>query len=254
MRKSSRRSDQRSPPRATLPAAQVHALDPRRVDEDLEPRPRQRQQRHLRRVELERQRRRRGVRRPSHAGSSSCAASRGPPTGSCAGSGPRRGSRPRRSRARSRSPSCSARRARRARSGSNRATNSSTSIAAISGCAEQRPLHVRGRRTRSPPGAGTCAIARMTVISRPVSPAASTSPLNPSSSSSPRHTPRNASWKRLADPLDVLGAATAQAEVVDPHRLARRAGVISYGRSSTTLRAHVLERRQHVRQRHSARS
>ena len=38
-----------------LAAAQVHSLDPRRVDEDLEQRPRQRQDRDLRRVELDRQ-------------------------------------------------------------------------------------------------------------------------------------------------------------------------------------------------------
>jgi len=40
VRKSSMRSDQRMPPRATGPAAQMHRLDLGRVDPDLEHRPR----------------------------------------------------------------------------------------------------------------------------------------------------------------------------------------------------------------------
>ena len=55
VRKSSGRSDQRSPPRATVPTAQVHALDPGRVDEDLEHGPRQGQVRDAPRVELQRE-------------------------------------------------------------------------------------------------------------------------------------------------------------------------------------------------------
>ena len=122
-------------------AAQVHALDARRVDEDLELRPRQRQHRDLRRVELERQVR---VRLPS----APCLEVVGPQdrphdtTGSCAGCGPRRGSRRRRSRASISLPSRSA-----ASwswpSGSSRASNSPTSRRAISGWPSQRALHVR---------------------------------------------------------------------------------------------------------------
>ena len=54
VRKSSRRSDQRRPPRATGAEPQVHALDPRRVDEDLVLRPRLGQVGDRRRLELER--------------------------------------------------------------------------------------------------------------------------------------------------------------------------------------------------------
>ncbi len=55
MRKSSRRSDQRRPPRATASHPQVHALDAGRVDENLEHRLRLRHFRNLARVELQRE-------------------------------------------------------------------------------------------------------------------------------------------------------------------------------------------------------
>ena len=55
VRKSSRRSDQRMPPRATSPAAEVHGLDARRVDEDLEHRPRLGQIRDELGIQLERE-------------------------------------------------------------------------------------------------------------------------------------------------------------------------------------------------------
>ena len=55
VRKSSRRSDQRRPPRATLREAQVHALEPGRVDEHLELRARRRQVGHPLGVQLEHQ-------------------------------------------------------------------------------------------------------------------------------------------------------------------------------------------------------
>ena len=77
------------------PAAQVHALGARRVDEDLEAGAGLRQPAQLRRVELERQVRTRA--RSAPCGSSSCAAWPGSRPGTCAGSGPGRGSRPRRS-------------------------------------------------------------------------------------------------------------------------------------------------------------
>ena len=125
-----------------LAAAQVHALGARRVHEDLEARPRQRQPGKLLRVELERQvaacaRRRR------RAGRSSCAAWRARRRGSCAGCGPGRGSRPRRSPPRSRSTSRSAASGS-AASGSKRASTRST----------QQPRHAPGGRRAPAPRSG----------------------------------------------------------------------------------------------------
>ena len=103
MRKSSARSDQRRPPRATRAAAQVHALEARRVDEDLEHRLRLGQPGHLRRVELEREEAACACRRRRAARSSS-ASSPGSAPGTGAARGPRTGSRPPRAPPRSRAP------------------------------------------------------------------------------------------------------------------------------------------------------
>ena len=149
VRKSSGRSDQRSPPRATLAAAQVHAFEARRVDEDLEHRLRLGQARHLRRIELERQEAcaaalaRRGAR-------NSCASSRGSARGTAAARGPRTGSRRLRARPRSRAR-CSAARAPAPAppSGSKRALNSATSIARDVGVRGERRLDERLRQRKA---------------------------------------------------------------------------------------------------------
>ena len=89
VRKSSRRSRPAQPAAGDLAEAQVHALDPGRVDPDLEHRPRRRQVGHRLRVELEgdvrlETRCRGGLTAPAprrRAGRSWCAASRGSPRG-----------------------------------------------------------------------------------------------------------------------------------------------------------------------------
>ena len=135
VRKSSRRSDQRIPPRATLPPRRCTASTPRRVDEDLGERPRLGQVGDQVGVELQREVR---LRLPVGVGLEVVRPHDRPDrrAGSCAGCGPRRGSRPRRS---SSSISRSSARAfasvSRARSGSRRRRNSSTSLRAIAGCA-----------------------------------------------------------------------------------------------------------------------
>ena len=98
VRKSSRRSDQRMPPRATRPGAQVHAFDARRVHEDLEHRPRQRAGPGIARgIELEHDAR---TRRAVVVGLEPVRAQRREHEVQqrCAGCGPRRGSRRRRAR------------------------------------------------------------------------------------------------------------------------------------------------------------
>ena len=120
-------------------AAQMHALDARRVDEDLEARAWS-GQRHPLGIELER-----GtawVRRPHQAGSSWSAASRARPRGSCAGCGPRRGCRRRRSPPRSFAPRRPRPLRRLVAIGSKRARNSSASRRRDVGMGEQRLFHV----------------------------------------------------------------------------------------------------------------
>ncbi len=116
------------------PGAQVHALDARRVHEQLEHRPGERQVGHERGIELQRDARA-GARRRRRSGTSWCAASRARGAAARAGCGPRRGDATRveigrdllrRSGSMSGGVACC---------GSKRAANSVISRRAMSGCA-----------------------------------------------------------------------------------------------------------------------
>ena len=147
MRKSSRPLGPADAAARDVAHAQMHALDPRAVDEDLELRPRQRQVRDLRRVELEGQVALRLARsRPPDR--SWCAALRARRSERRAGCGPRRDSRPRRGRAdwpisvsrrRARAPL----RRRAPAPGRSGARTAGTGCARCAVLAAERALHVR---------------------------------------------------------------------------------------------------------------
>ena len=251
MRKSSRRSDQRMPPRATLPGAQVHAFDARRVHEDLEHRAGERKVGDLRRVELQhdaRHGRRRRRLEPVRAQRREHEVQQRAQDAVFV-----EARRPRRARRGSR------RRARRASSpslvldrdhGSRRATNSSTSRRAMSGCAASVVCDVGLAEQR----AGLAEVPAVRAQQRDLAPRrgrrASTSRLNPSSSASAvdDREERFLERGRSARGVDRRAAGARRRN----HLIHR--GVATGGRDRVRMlvvddHAHVREARQHVRER-----
>ena len=219
VRKSSRRSDQRRPPRATLPPRRCTPSTYGRVDEDLEGRPRQRQARHRAPVELERQIGLVGAPSRSALAVVGAQGRLDQLADSGAGCGPRRGSRPGRGR-RGIAPRArpAAPRGRRAASGSKRASNSSASMAGERRVGGQRLLDV-GLAERDADLQDVLAVGAQDHDLAPVQPGASTRRLKPSFSSRPRQTPGNGVLEGARGPASTSSSPRLdrlQAEVVQP--------------------------------------
>ena len=254
MRKSSRPVGPADAAAGDLPAAQVDALHPRRVDEDLEHRPRQRAGRGSAPGSSlnDSVRLRLAVRR--RPGSSSSAASPDHDAGADAqdpvlveaGDGVER-------RPRSRGRACSATRSRSAG-----AVGIEPRLEELDEQPRASPGLFGERRHRCSPGERRADLPQVlgvapaaTATSRPRSPARSTSRLKPVVLQRRRARPSaKASWKRSRIPLglEVGALLVAQPEVVDPDRVgAGRAHLVRA--LVDDLDAHVLQQRQHVGER-----